>query len=180
MSVPNLITMLRIVLTPLFVRFYLEGQQGAAMALLCAAALSDMLDGYIARRFDMITALGKVLDPVADKLLQLAMLLCLADRGGIVWLLLLLHILRELSLFALGALAYSRCGVLMGARWYGKLCTALMYTVMGAALLWREMPAQLLEPAVALCALMVLGCFFGYAGEYLRILREEGIKKPSP
>jgi len=95
-GIPNMITMLRIVLTPLFVRFYLEGQQGAAMAVLFVAAMSDMLDGFIARRFHMITPLGKVLDPVADKLLQLGMLLCLADRGAIVWLLLLLHLMRQL------------------------------------------------------------------------------------
>ncbi len=180
MSIPNILTLLRIALTPLFVRFYLEGQHSAAMLLLFGAALSDMLDGAIARRFHMITPLGKVLDPVADKLLQLGMLLCLADRGGILWLLLLLHIVRELSLFALGGLVYRRSGLLLGARWYGKLCTALMYTVLGAALLWREMPRTLLEPSVALCAVLVLGCFFGYAGEYMRLLRDEGVKKPSP
>ena len=179
MGIPNMITMLRIVLTPLFVRFYLEGQQGAAMAVLFAAAMSDMLDGFIARRFHMITPLGKVLDPVADKLLQLGMLLCLADRGAIVWLLLLLHLMRELSLFALGGLVYRRCGLLIGARWYGKLCTGLMYAALGAALLWRDMPRTLLEPAAALCAVLVLCCFFGYAGEYLRILREQRKEKPN-
>ena len=75
MSIPNMISLVRILLTPLFVRFYLEGKDWAALYVLCAAAASDVLDGAIARRFNMITPLGKVLDPVADKLLQLAMLL---------------------------------------------------------------------------------------------------------
>ena len=61
--------------------------------LLCA--LTDVLDGYIARRFNMVTELGKALDPVADKLIQAAMMLCAAARTPLVWLLLAAHVLRE-------------------------------------------------------------------------------------
>ncbi len=178
MSIPNMITLLRIALTPLFVRFYLEGQTAAAMVLLLCAALSDMADGFIARRFDMITPLGKVLDPAADKLLQLSMLLCLLDRGTLVLPLLLLHALRELSLLCLGALAYRRGGVLIGSRWYGKLCTAFMYTALAVALLWHDMPQALLNTLLLICAALVLYCLVCYAGEYLRLLR--GHKKEKP
>ena len=82
MSIPNMITLVRIVLTPIFVRFYLEGENSAAMLILAAAALSDVLDGAIARRFGLITPLGKVLDPVADKLLQASMLPVSAVMSG--------------------------------------------------------------------------------------------------
>ena len=117
MSIPNMLSLLRIVLTPIFVRLYLEGEHTAAMYLLAGAALTDLLDGFIARRFDMITALGKVLDPAADKLLQLGMLLCLVKSEAGVLPLLLLHLLREAGLCVLGWLVYSRCGVLTGAKW---------------------------------------------------------------
>ena len=179
MSIPNMITLLRIVLTPIFVRLYLEGEQEAAMLLLALAALSDLLDGLIARSFNMITPLGKVLDPVADKLLQASMLLCLVERSPAVLGLLLLHILRETGLFVLGGLSFRRCGVLIGANWYGKLCTALIYGVLGLALLWREMPLRLLNSGLMLCALMVLYCMLRYGAEYMRILKSGKIKKPT-
>lgn len=182
MSIPNMISLVRIILTPIFVRLYLEGEQTAAMVLLAAAVISDLLDGFIARNFNMITPLGKVLDPVADKLLQLAMLLCLVKKSPAVLPLLLLHVLRELGLFALGALVYRRTGRLIGAKWYGKLCTAAMYTLLGGALLWREMPDSLFNQGIMVCAVLMGYCVFRYGLEYMRVMKNENgerIKKPT-
>lgn len=171
MSIPNLITLGRIIITPIFLCFYLEGKQTAAMWLLALAAVSDMLDGAVARRFNMVTKLGKALDPVADKLLQLAMLLCLVKTYPAVRLLLALHVLRELCLGTLGLLSFRRHGEVLAARWYGKLCTAVMYTVLGALLLFPALPEKPVELALLLCGGLVLLCLFLYAGEYLRLLR---------
>lgn len=180
MSIPNVITLFRIALTPIFVRFYLEGQHMTAMALLLLAAVSDMADGFIARRFQMITPLGKVLDPVADKLLQLAMLLCLMKRSHAVLGILLLHLLRELWLLALGSLCFKRSGVLIGARWYGKICTAALYSVLGAALMWPGLPERLLHTGLMLCSGLIIFCLVGYTREYLHILHGDNtIKKPT-
>ena len=173
MNIPNVITLSRILLTPIFVSFYLRGQQGTAMLLLALAAASDMLDGFIARSFNMVTPLGKVLDPVADKLLQLAMLLCLVERSSAVLPLLLLHVLRESGLFVMGALVYRRTGLLIGASWYGKACTALMYGVLGLALLWPAMPREMLGRALMLCAGAVVYCMARYGVEYIRLLRSD-------
>ena len=179
MSVPNMITLVRIVLTPVFAFLYLEGQQMAAMLVLALAALSDMLDGAIARRFGLITPLGKVLDPVADKVLQLAMILCLVSRHGAVMLVLLLHLLREFILGAMGALVYRRCALLTGAHWYGKLCTGFMYSFLGLALLWMEMPEKILITGLYLCAGLIVCCLWLYAMEYLKIIKDNKIKKPT-
>jgi len=179
MSIPNMITLVRIILTPVFVCLYLEGEHTAAMLVLAVAALSDMLDGAIARRFELTTPLGKVLDPVADKLLQLAMLLCLASRHWAVALVILLHLFRELLLGLLGALLYRRSGLLTGARWYGKLCTGFMYGFLGLALLWRDMPEKLMDPGLYLSALLIVYCLCRYALEYLRLLQEGGKKTTS-
>lgn len=179
MSVPNMITLFRIILTPVFVCFYLEGEQSTAMLILAAAAFSDMLDGAIARRFGLITPLGKVLDPVADKLLQLAMLLCLVSLRRGVGLLLLLHVFRELMLGFMGLVVYRRCGLLTGSRWYGKLCTGFMYVFLGLALLWPQMPLKLFSSGLFICAALIVYCLFRYAWEYLKIMRaEDTIKKP--
>ena len=181
MSIPNMISLVRILLTPLFVRFYLEGKDWAALYVLCAAAASDVLDGAIARRFNMITPLGKVLDPVADKLLQLAMLLCLAPGRPAVLYVMALHLVRELGLFFLGLLVYRRSGTLIGSRWYGKACSAALYTFLPAALLWRAMPVKILEGGLFACALMMLFCLLAYGAEYIRLLQGgEEIKNPAP
>ena len=171
MNIPNTITLIRIALTPVFMRLYLEGEHTGAMCLLAAAALSDMLDGFVARRFQMITPLGKVLDPVADKLLQLAMLLCLLRIRPAVLPLLLLHLLRETGLFVLGCMAYKRCGVLTGAHWYGKLCTACMYMVLGGLLMWPGMPGIIANYGMGLCAGLMLLCMLMYTAEYIRLLK---------
>ena len=173
MSVPNMITLVRIVLTPVFAFLYLEGEQGEALLVLALAAISDMLDGAIARRFGLITPLGKVLDPVADKVLQLAMMLCLVSRHGAVMLVLLLHMLG-----LMGALVYRRCGVLTGSRWYGKLCTGFMYAFLGLALLWTKMPEGVFVTGLYLCAGLILCCLWLYAMEYVRIIKAYKIKKP--
>lgn len=171
MSIPNCITLFRIILTPIFVRFYLEGERDAAMFLLGMAALSDILDGAIARRFNMITRLGKALDPVADKLLQLGMMLCLVSARPAVGWLLALHILRESLLGLLGLAAYRRTGEVYASRWYGKLCTAFMYTALGALLLFPDIPGKLAGAGIAACGLLVLLCLVLYGAEYLKILK---------
>ena len=177
MNIANMITLIRIILTPIFMRLYLEGEHTASMCLLAAAALSDMLDGFIARRFNMVSSLGKVLDPVADKLLQLAMLLCLLRMIPAVLPLLLLHLLRETGLFVLGCMAYRRCRVLTGAHWYGKLCTACMYTVLGGALMWPDIPEEIIKLGMGLCAGLVLLCMLMYAMEYIRLLKNTEERK---
>ena len=98
MNIPNMISIVRILLTPVFAVLYVRGALWQAMGVLLLCAVSDVLDGAIARRFNMVTDLGKALDPAADKLIQIAMMLCAATRTKAAWLLLALHLIRELSL----------------------------------------------------------------------------------
>ena len=97
MNIPNMISLVRILLTPVFAVLYVRGALYQAMGVLLLCAVSDVLDGAIARRFNMVTDLGKALDPAADKLIQIAMMLCAATRTKAAWLLLALHLIRELS-----------------------------------------------------------------------------------
>ena len=159
MSIPNIISLLRICLVPVFTALYLQGRVMQAMAVLLLCAASDVLDGAIARRFNMVTELGKVLDPVADKLIQAAMMLCAASVTPSVWLLLGLHVLRV-------------TGRVYGARWYGKLCTAAIYAVMISLLAFPGVDPRAADAGVLLCAVLVGLCLFMYFMNYLRILRE--------
>ena len=160
MNIPNALSILRILLTPLFAALYLRGQTGAAVAVLLLCALTDVLDGYIARRFNMVTELGKALDPVAA-------------RTPLVWLLLAAHVLRETLMAAAGLYMLRVRGQVYGAQWYGKVCTALIYAVMIALLLFPDMPEPLAAGGVFTCIFMVLMCLVMYLADYARVLRGE-------
>lgn len=172
MNIPNLISAARILLVPLFVSYYLDGKVTAAMGVVLLAAASDVLDGAIARRFNMVTKLGKILDPVADKLMQAAMMLCAALETPAVWLLLGLHVLREAVLSLTGLHVILVTGQVHSAKWYGKLCTALIYASMGALLLFPQMPEHTASVLVLCCIVPVSACLVMYLGNFLRILRE--------
>ena len=171
MNIPNLISAARIFLVPLFVSYYLNGKVTAAMGVVLLAAASDVLDGAIARRFNMVTRLGKILDPVADKLMQAAML-CAALETPAVWLLLGLHVLREAVLALTGLHVILVTGQVHSAKWYGKLCTAMIYACMGALLLFPRMPEHTASVLVLCCIVPVSACLVMYLGNFLRILRE--------
>lgn len=172
MGIPNLISLGRLLMAPVFALLYLRGETAAAVCVLGLAAVSDALDGALARRLNAVTELGKVLDPVADKLLQAAMMLCAAYVTPAVWLLLAVHIVREVSLGAMGLHVLRVTGRVYGAKWYGKLCTAAIYTVMAAALALPSLPRRLTEYGVLLCAALAALCLALYMADYLRILRQ--------
>ena len=75
-TIPNVLTILRIILIPVFVVLFFKGQKMAALAVFCAASLTDMLDGYLARKLNQITDFGKLFDPLADKLMVLTAMVC--------------------------------------------------------------------------------------------------------
>lgn len=172
MNIPNLISAARIFLVPLFVSYYLNGKVTAAMGVVLLAAASDVLDGAIARRFNMVTRLGKILDPVADKLMQAAMMICAALETPVVWLLLGLHVLREAVLALTGLHVMLVTGQVHSAKWYGKLCTTMIYACMGALLLFPRMSEHAASVLVLCCIVPVSACLVMYLGNFLRILRE--------
>lgn len=184
MSIPNIISIGRIFLVPLFALMYSRGNVTGAMGVLLLSAASDVLDGAIARHCHMETELGRALDPIADKLIQAAMMLCALERTPSVWLLLGLHLLRELSLGAMGIYVLRVTGHVYGSKWYGKLCTLCIYTVMICALAFPEIPAHIIDAGVMACGVLVAFCLCAYMINFQKILlrhsrsEEEGWTKP--
>ncbi len=158
MNLPNMISLFRICLVPVFAALYTSGRVLQAMAVLLISAAADVLDGAIARRYNMVTELGKILDPVADKLIQATMMLCAASGTPSVWLMLGLHVLRELTLGFMGLHVLRVTGRVCGARWYGKLCTAVIYAVMISVLAFPEQSHVTADAGVLLCAVLVGLC----------------------
>lgn len=140
-TVPNLLSLVRLLLIPLFVDLYTHQQDyGAAVLVLVLSGLTDVVDGFIARRFNMISELGKILDPIADKLTQFAALLCLISRFPWLLLVAILMVVKELLAAITGLYAIRRSGTVPSADWHGKVTTVLLYTTIAVHILWISIP----------------------------------------
>lgn len=138
-NLPNLLTALRIALVPAFLAAYFnppEGFPSLSMCLFLCAGLTDCLDGFLARRLNLVTALGKVLDPIADKLLTAAVVFALVYSRVIPWPVLAVIVVKELYM-AWGAGKCLRRKVEVQADIYGKLATVCFYPAVFLAWPWH-------------------------------------------
>ena len=127
MNLPNKLTVLRMILIVPFVVFLLLGRgegwmKWVALAVFCAASLTDMLDGKIARKYNLITDFGKFMDPLADKLLVCSALICLVDLGRLPSWICIIIIAREFVISGFRLIA-SDNGIVIAASWWGKTKT---------------------------------------------------------
>lgn len=127
MNTPNKLTLLRVIMIPFFVLFMLAPITGApdkwiALAIFVAASLTDTLDGYLARKYHLITNFGKFMDPLADKLLVCSALICLIDTGQIPSWVVIIIIAREFIISGFRLIA-SDNGIVIAANWWGKAKT---------------------------------------------------------
>ena len=165
-NVPNVLTVLRILLAPVIVVALLdETPNGDALAagLFTLAALSDGLDGYIARRRQEITTFGKLMDPLADKLLVVAALISLVSLGRLAAWVAMVIIARELAVTGLRSLAAER-GVVIAASWLGKAKTLLQVAAIIGLIVWESSPLAvdlLVYAAVAMTLVSGADYFFG-------------------
>lgn len=140
-SIPNLMGYFRILMIPVFCYLYIRKQRYlAASAAVLLSSLTDLFDGKIARKFNMVTELGKLLDPVADKLTHGALALCLAIRYPLMWALILLLIVKEGYMAVMGAVLLKKGKKLNGAMWFGKVCTAVLFAGLLVLFLFPHLP----------------------------------------
>jgi len=121
-NVPNVLTMLRMALIPVFVLLYVNGHPKAALVTFLAASFTDFLDGYIARKYHLITDFGKLMDPLADKLMVCTAMICQAAAGVFPWVAVAIVMGKEL-LMVWGAMKMLEKGVVVYANIWGKLAT---------------------------------------------------------
>ncbi len=125
-TIPNILSYIRILLVPLFVYIFLNKWYWQSALVVVVAAVTDVIDGYIARKFNLITDWGKFIDPVADKLMQFAMLVVTILKAPFVLILVIAFVLKESILLIVGLYIYHKGNNLNGAMWCGKLCTVVM------------------------------------------------------
>lgn len=162
-TLPNLLSFFRLCLVPeLILQYTRPGGSRRVLILLAVSALTDVLDGRIARRFGMVSDLGKALDPLADKLTQAAMLLCLARRFPLMLLPLTLLAVKEICCAAASLTAIGRTGRVESADWHGKFSTALLYALFALHLAVPGISGTLSGTLILLCTGVMLLSFVLY------------------
>ena len=128
LTVPNLLSLIRIVIIPPMAKCLLRQNYIAAGAMLLISAISDALDGFIARKFNQITPLGKTLDPIADKLTLIALVVCINIIYPDILLFVMCLFVKEMLMLSGGAVLINFRIRPPAAKWYGKLSTVIFYT----------------------------------------------------
>lgn len=126
-TIPNLLTYLRLLLIGPFIKCFVKEDYIAATVIIGVSALSDCCDGYIARRFNQVTDLGKMLDPVADKLTLLAVMVCITIFSPVVLPIMVILVLKDVVMLIGGTRLLKKGIQPPAARWYGKLGTIFFY-----------------------------------------------------
>ncbi len=173
MNLPNLLTCIRMALVPAFAYcYFFVRPEWIALALFILASLTDFLDGYLARKWDQITDFGKLMDPLADKLMTVTMMVCLACTWRIPWWTVVVIVLKELLMLA-GSAFMLRHHVVVSANVWGKVATfafivalALVFPWHGSAL-WFSVGTALLYAAVLL-SLAAMGVYAARAYKNLK------------
>ncbi len=175
-NIPNALSVVRMALIPVFVTLYLLDLDTWAFAVLLVSGLTDFVDGFIARRFNMITDCGKLLDPLSDKLTQVAVVVCLTTRYPELLPLTVLCFVKELSQGIGGILLLKKNVQAQGARWFGKVSTVLFYATMLVIVLWYDAlvvsAPWVLWLLVGLVGISMLIAFVGYLRMFIQIRRD--------
>lgn len=178
LTIPNLLSFLRLCMIPLIIWLYCAKKNYAlTAAVLVLSGITDTVDGFIARRFNMVTDLGKALDPVADKLTQAAMMFCLLTRFQMMLVPLLLLIFKELCSGIMSLVVIKKTGKVCGAEWHGKLCTWLLYAMMFLHIVWFAIPREWSTVLISICVIMMTVSFGLYMIRNYKMLTKEVINK---
>ena len=171
LTIPNVLSFFRLLLIPIIVWLYIVKNDPVwTTVILVLSGITDVVDGIIARKCNMISDFGKVFDPVADKLTQIAMLFCLVSRFR--WMLLPLYVLvvKEVTAGILGFLVIRKTGNVDGAVWHGKATTVSLYNMMVIHLIWFHIPGVVSGILIGGCTALALLSAFLYTRENVKKL----------
>lgn len=172
-TIPNIYSIFRFLLIPVILWLYCFRKEYLASALLILlSGATDVIDGYIARRFQMITDLGKALDPVADKMTQGAVILCLVTRYPKMLYLIITFCVCEIVKFLFGLFCLNKNDSVNSAKWYGKVNTVLLYLSLVALILIPTVPTVFVDVATAVLCCTSVACLVLYIIFYLKLFAE--------
>ena len=159
-TIPNILSFFRLLLIPLIVFLYVGKElYGWTLVVLIISLVTDIIDGLVARKLNMVTDFGKFIDPVADKLTQLAVLFCLVTRFPLMWIPINIMLLKEILQFALRFVVFRYTGEVHSAEWHGKVATFLIYVMMSLHVIWYRITDVVSTLTITITSLsMLLSC----------------------
>lgn len=184
LSIPNLLSLFRLILIPVYVVIYLNADSPDAYflsaAILAVSCMTDMIDGQIARRFNMITTVGKVLDPLADKATQFTLIVCLALKHPVLWYLVVLFFIKECFQLIAGGINLKKGRMLKGALFSGKICTTVLFISLILMVMIPTFSETVINIITIVDAVFLIIAFVDYAFAYFaNDSKFQSIQKPA-
>ena len=169
-NIPNLLSYLRLALIPLILWLYCYHHAYTVAAWIMAlSAATDVVDGWIARHFNMVTDWGKIIDPIADKLTQIAICFCLAWRFIPVRFMLIFLIAKELYMGIISIIFIRKTDKVESSVWYGKATTVIFFLVALGLILFPDMPNLAVSLSVGIECGFILFSMIAYTRRFLRL-----------
>lgn len=179
-TIPNLMGYFRILLVPVFLVFFVKSERTPGLnmyywlmlATIAVSGLTDFFDGRVARKFNMVTDWGKMLDPIADKITIGAIIVALAYKYPIVIAMVALYIVKEGYMSIVGMILLKKGMKIEGAMWYGKVCTFATYVIIIALLVVKDMPQMWVDIFVFANMAVMLFTFIMYIPYHIKKFKE--------
>lgn len=176
-KIPNILCYLRVAMVPWFLFTYFTASEPKdyyfATLIVMISGITDFLDGQIARRCNMITDLGRIIDPIADKLMQFAMLLALTIKVQYMYILVIYLVIKEaVTTFTAFIIIKKYERRLNGAKWYGKVCTAILYVVMLVLVAFPQLDIVIKAVLLMICAAALTLAFVMYMRLYFIMIKD--------
>lgn len=174
-NIPNILCYFRILLVPFFCYFFITANADTSYKyyitalLILLSGLTDFFDGLIARRFHMITELGKAIDPIADKLTQFSLAVCLAIKVPYVMILVAIVFIKELCMGIFCLILLRQNKKLDGAKWFGKVSTFVYYVVMFLIIVFPSLSQVWVVSLVSIASAFMIMSFAMYMPVFYRL-----------
>lgn len=170
-TIPNLLSLFRLALIPVYMTVYLGArmpmQHYTAGGILAVSCLTDAVDGQIARRCNMISTLGKILDPMADKITQFTVTFCLSLKYPPLRSVLMLFVVKELFQLIAGAIHLHKGKMLPGALMAGKICTTVLFFSLIGLVFFPAVPNGIVEIIALVDTVFLIISFISYVFAYM-------------
>lgn len=175
MNVPNILSIFRLCLVPVFIIVYFERIEiigvNAAILIYAVASLTDVLDGRIARKYNLTSKLGKILDPLGDKAMTFAVLLCITiDKIIPLWAVIVFAV-KEASMGIGGLLIHRRMNEMPASNVLGKASTVIFFVVTIILMLFRQIPPGVSTAMIGFAIAVMILAFISYIATYIKIMK---------
>ena len=171
LTIPNLLSLFRLLLIPVYMTIYLNATQTrdyvAAAIILAVSCFTDLIDGKIARKFNMVSTVGKVLDPIADKVTQFTLIICLSIKYPVLLHLVLLFVIKESFQFFAGLVTFRKGRMLTGALITGKICTTILFISLTVMILMPDISDLVVNIITIVDSVFMVIAFSDYIRAYL-------------